>query len=221
MSTPDAITSEARVFLEPGHPRQRQYEALRAYFVEGLPSPEAARRFGYTAGSFRVLCHKFRRGDLGAFFRDLPRGPQVQATKDPARPRILALRKQNLSIYFATALGGLFVFVPWLVRLDLAGLVTTAGLPGTRMIPAAQAVRATLALKLTGTERKSHVMDRVFDEGLALWTGLNVPPKPTFLSQYSGRLGPRRLAALLEGWIRPLRGQPVLPGQSFSSTWRP
>jgi len=216
VSTPDAITSEARVFLEPGHPRQRQYEALRAYFVEGRPSPEAARRFGYTAGSFRVLCHKFRRGDLGAFFRDLPRGPQVQATKDPARPRILALRKQNLSIYFATALGGLFVFVPWLVRLDLAGLVTTAGLPGTRMIPAAQAVRATLALKLTGTERKSHVMDRVFDEGLALWTGLNVPPQPTFLSQYSGRLGPRRLAALLEGWIRTLRGQPVLPGQSFN-----
>ena len=99
MTTPDAITSEARFFLEPGHPRQRQYEALRAYFVEGLPSPEAARRFGYTAGSFRVLCHKFRGGELGAFFRDLPRGPQVQAKKDPARPRIIALRKQNLSIY--------------------------------------------------------------------------------------------------------------------------
>jgi hypothetical protein len=277
MTTPDAITTEARFFLEPGHPRQRQYEALRAFFVEGLPSAEAARRFGYTAGSFRVLCHKFRGGDLGAFFRDLARGPQVQAKKDPARPLILALRKQNLSIYdiqdalgpqghplsltaihevlraegfarlprrrdeerperprparaavadvrrfqlaprqFATALGGLFVFVPWLVRLDLAGLVTTAGLPGTRMIPAAQAVRATLALKLTSTERKSHVMDLVFDEGLALWTGLNVPPKTTFLSQYSSRLGPRRLAALLAGWIRTLRGQGVCPGQSFN-----
>ena len=277
MSTPDAITTEARFFLEPGHPRQRQYEALRAYFVEGLPSPEAARRFGYTAGSFRVLCHKFRRGDLGEFFRDLLRGPQVQAKKDPARPLILALRKQHLSIYdiqdalgpqghplsltaihevlraegfarlprrrdeerparpqptraavadvrqfhlaprrFATALGGLFVFVPWLVRLDLAGLVATAKLPGSRMIPAAQAVRATLALKLTSTERKSHVMDLVFDEGLALWTGLNVPPKTTFLGQYSGRLGPRHLAALLDGWIRTLRSQPVLPGQSFN-----
>jgi hypothetical protein len=277
VSTPDAITSEARFFVEPGHPRQRQYEALRAYFVERLPSAEAARRFGYTAGSFRVLCHKFRGGDLGAFFRDLPRGPQVQAKKDPARPLIIALRKQNLSIYdiqdalgqqghalsvtaihevlraegfarlprrqdeerparprptraavadvrqvhlaprrFPTALGGLFVFLPWLVRLDLAGLVTAAGLPGTRMIPAAHAVRATLALKLTSTERKSHVMDLVFDEGLALWTGLNVPPKTTFLSQYSSRLGPRRLGALLEGWIRTLRGQGVCPGQSFN-----
>ena len=84
------------------------------------------------------------------------------------------------------------------------------------MIPAAQAVRATLALKLTSTERKSHVMDLVFDEGLALWTGLNVPPKTTFLSQYSSRLGPRRLAALLDGWVQALRGQGVLPGQSFN-----
>jgi len=117
---------------------------------------------------------------------------------------------------FATALGGLFVFVPWLVRLDLAGLVRAAGLPGTRMIPAAHAVRAALALKLTSTERKSHIMDLVFDEGLALWTGLNVPPKTTFLSQYSSRLGPRRLAALLAGWVKTLRGHQLLPGQSFN-----
>ncbi len=277
MPSPNAITREAAFFREPQHPRQRQYEALRAYFAEGLPSGEAARRFGYTAGSFRVLCHKFRHGDLGEFFRDLPRGPQVQAKKEPARPLIVALRKQNLSIYdihdaltqqghalsltaihevlraegfarlprrrdeerpqrprperaavadvrqFAlaprrvpTALGGLFLFVPWLVRLDLEGLVAGAHFPGTRMIPAAQAVRAALALKLTSTERRSHVMDLVFDEGLALWTGLNVPPKTTFLSQYSGRLGPRRLAALLDGWVATLRAQGVLPGHSFN-----
>ncbi len=99
MAPPNAITAEARYFLEPQHSRHRQYEALRAYFVEGQPSGVAARQFGYTPGSFRVLCHKFRQGALGAFFRDLPRGPQVQAKKDPARPLIVALRKQNLSIY--------------------------------------------------------------------------------------------------------------------------
>ena len=115
-----------------------------------------------------------------------------------------------------TALGGLFIFLPWLVRLDLAGLVARAHFPGTQMIPAAHAVRAALALKLTSTERKSHVMDLVFDEGLALWTGLNVAPKTTFLSQYSSRLGPRRLTALLDGWVQTLRGQGVLPGQSFN-----
>jgi MFS family permease len=34
----------------------RQYEALRAYFVDELPSKEVAERFGYAPGSFRVLC---------------------------------------------------------------------------------------------------------------------------------------------------------------------
>ena len=85
--------------MEPQHPRHRQYEALRAYFVEGLPSAEAARRFGYTPGSFRVLCHSFRQRPRRAFFQDIPRGPQVQTKKDPARPLIVALRKQHLSIY--------------------------------------------------------------------------------------------------------------------------
>jgi hypothetical protein len=117
---------------------------------------------------------------------------------------------------FATAMGGLFVFVPWLVRLGLDDLVGQAGFPGTRMIPATHAVRAALALKLTSTGRKSHVMDLVFDEGLALWTGLNVLPKTTFLSQYSSRLGPRRLLTWLEGWVNTLRGHEVLPGQSFN-----
>ena len=95
-------------------------------------------------------------------------------------------------------------------------MVRAAGFPGTRMIPAAQAVRAALALKLTSTERQSHVMDFVFDEGLALWAGLNVLPKTTFLSQYSSRLGPRRLTALLDGWVKTLRRHQVLPGESFN-----
>ncbi len=61
MSAPDSITSEeSAFFLEPEHPRQRKYEALRAYFVEGLPSGEVARRFGYQPGSFRILVWRFR-----------------------------------------------------------------------------------------------------------------------------------------------------------------
>lgn len=85
-----------------------------------------------------------------------------------------------------------------------------AGFPGARTIPAAQAVRAALALKLTSTERRSHVMDLVFDEGLALCSGLNVLPTTTFLSQYSSRLGPRRLTTLLDGWVKTLRSHQVL-----------
>ena len=68
---------QARFFLAPESPLQRQYEALRAYFVERLPSHEVARRFGYTPGSFRVLCHQFRHDPAkrAAFFPAARQGP--------------------------------------------------------------------------------------------------------------------------------------------------
>jgi len=66
--TQDNITKLRRFFGEPSSPRQRQYEALRAYFFEQHPSAEVAKRFGYTPGTFRVLCHTFRRGELSDFF---------------------------------------------------------------------------------------------------------------------------------------------------------
>ena len=71
-SSPDSLTPECRFFLEPASSAQRQYEALRAYFVEGVPGVDVSRRFGYTTGSFRVLCHHFRRSKPD-FFRELKR----------------------------------------------------------------------------------------------------------------------------------------------------
>jgi hypothetical protein len=38
----------------------RQYEALRAVFVESLPQNEAAAKYGFTHGSLRQLVHEFR-----------------------------------------------------------------------------------------------------------------------------------------------------------------
>src|SRR5215472_3577479 len=96
--SPDPLTAETRFFLEPASSAQRQYEALRAYFVEGTSSADVSRRFGYTQGSFRVLCHHFRRSKP-EFFRELKRGPHTQPKKDAVRELILGMRKQNLSIY--------------------------------------------------------------------------------------------------------------------------
>lgn len=45
----ESLTDLTRPFLQPQNSTHRQYEALRAYFVERLPSAEAARRGGYTA----------------------------------------------------------------------------------------------------------------------------------------------------------------------------
>ena len=53
------------------------------------------------------------------------------------------------------------------------------------MVPPTQALLSLLALKLSSTERKSHVMDLVFDDGIALFAGLNALPKTTYLATYS------------------------------------
>jgi transposase len=99
ISAPKDLTACRRFFGEPATPRQRQYEALRAYFVEQRPSAEIARRFGYSPGAFRVLCHAFRRDELPPFFATAQPGPRAQPHKSRAQEQIVALRKRNYSIY--------------------------------------------------------------------------------------------------------------------------
>ncbi len=93
------ITDLAQVFLAPANATHRRYEALRACFVEDLSSVQAAGRFGYTPGSFRVLCHQFRQDPHRPFFLPPTKGPRTAPRADPLRAQVVALRKQNLSIY--------------------------------------------------------------------------------------------------------------------------
>jgi hypothetical protein len=262
----DKITDWARFFLEPKNAKHRQYEALRAYFVERLPSAEAAARFGYRPGSFRVLCHQFRQNPHREFFVGPSRqGAQKPKKKSRVREKVIVLRKQNLSIYdisqsleaqgkqlspaavslilkeegfarlprrgdeerarhlnperagvadvrqldlsprrFRTQFGGLFLFVPWLARVPLGEMLTRSGFPGTEQIPAEQAVLSLLGLKLFGNARTAHVMSLVFDPGLALFAGLNVIPKRSFLSEYSCRIAPGAYPALMRSWFEAM-----------------
>jgi transposase len=277
ISAPYGLTDCQRFFAKPATPRQRQYEALRAFYLEGLPSAECARRFGYSAGAFRVLCHAFRRGDLPELFATARPGRREQPKKSRAHEQIVALRKRNYSVYeisqalkeqgtplsatavrevlaaegfaplprrldeerparvgpnaqavanvgdfvlspreFTTRTGGLFLFVPDLVRLESDALAQAAKLPGSRMIPATHALRASLALKLWAIERKSHVMALVADEGLALFCGLNAMPKKSFLSEYSSRITPQKVARLLAAWHAQVSGEDLFAGQSLN-----
>jgi hypothetical protein len=93
------LTDLARVFLEPANPTHRQYEALRAFFVEKLSGAEVAKRYGYSPGSFRVLVHHFRQNPQRPFFLPTAKGPHAAPKSDPVRDHVVALRKQNLSIY--------------------------------------------------------------------------------------------------------------------------
>jgi hypothetical protein len=274
---PKSLRTCRRFFLEPRSARQRQYEALRAYFVEGHPSCEVARQLGYTPGSFQILCHRFRRDPDPVFFTSPRPGPRTQPKKSAARDLIVALRKQNHSIYeiseelqrahrplsptavrevlkaegfaalprrfdeerpqrprptvepvadarrfslgprqFVTRCGGLFLFVPDLVRLQLDAVARAARLPGSRMIPAGHALRSCLALKLWSIERKSHVMALVADEGLALFAGLNAIPKKSYLSEYSSRLARTHTTRLLAAFQDQVAGEALFEGHSFN-----
>jgi len=273
------LTPFAAAFLEPRNTTHRQYEALRAFFVDDLPSAEAARRFGYTPGSFRVLCHRFRQKPGREFFLLPQKGPRpsMQTESDPERERMIALRKQNLSVYdisealgaegwrrspasvaailkeegfarlprrrdserparvgpdvaqvadvrqldlsprrFRTQFGGLFLFVPYLAQVPFEELLERAGFPGTAMVPAAQAMRSLLALKLFGNARPSHVMSDVFDEGLAAFAGLNVMPKRAFLTEYSCRIDPRAYPEFMGAWFDAITRQGLDWGASSS-----
>ena len=102
-STTNQITTPGNqsFFLSPQFPLQRQYEALRAYLVEEEPSADVARRFGYSPGAFRVLCHQFRHDpDFRArFFSPILQGPAPAPVRDPLRELVVAMRKRNLSVY--------------------------------------------------------------------------------------------------------------------------
>jgi hypothetical protein len=257
---------------------QRQYEALRAYLVDQEPSGSVARRFGYSTGTFRVLCHQFRHNPQkrASFFRQPQRGPHTSPARDRVRDLAVAMRKRNLSVYdmqrelaaaghtisinsltvllreegfsrlprrrdderpvtvkpevadvadvrrldlspcsFRTPLAGLFLFVPLLDRIDLQAVVTAARLPGSQMIPAVQAVRSLLALKLIGAERKSHVMDLVTDRAIALFAGINVVPKRSYLASYSSRIDHKVCLRFMEAWLEQVEQAGLPHGSSF------
>jgi len=270
------ITDPSQVFLQPANSTHRQYEALRAFFVDALPSKEAARRFGYSQGSFRVLVHQFRQNPRRPFFLPPAKGPRQAPKSDPWRDKIIQARKENLSVYdisrqlqaqghrlspvyigcilkaegfarlprraederpahphpdkapvanvqlldlsgrqFRTQFGGLFLFVPYLASIPWEKIFDQTGFPGSKMIPAACALRSLLGLKLCGSARHSHVMSEVFDPGLALFAGLNCIPKRSFLTEYSCRIGPDCYPKAMRRWFDCMRQLGLPNGDSF------
>jgi hypothetical protein len=266
-------TQASQFFAAPDATRQRQYEALRAYFLDHCSGADVATRFGYSLAAFRSLCHQFRHDPAfrAGFFQTPRPGPRHAPARDRVRDLVVAMRKKNLSVYdiqgelaaaghtmsinslsillreegfarlprrrdderpptvhpepaavadvrtlslapraFPTRLGGLFVFVPLMDAIRLSEVVRQAQLPGSQMIPAEQTLRTLLALKLLGKERKSHVMDLVDDQGIALFAGLNVIPKRSYLAAYSSQIDDRTTARLMAAWFTEV-GRAGLP----------
>ena len=97
---------------------------------------------------------------------------------------------------------GVFLFAPFIERLNLPKVIQDAGLPGSKMIPALNYFLSFLSLKLIGTERFAHMNDHSFDAGLGLFAGLNVLPKCTAMSTYSYSLDAIHLVKLQNAFVR-------------------
>src|SRR6266536_3138685 len=92
------LTDPKRFFLEPSHSAQRQYEALRAFCIAALPAAEAAQRFGYTPGSFRVLVQDCRPDPDPQCFLPPHRGPDSAPKSAPLRESSIPRRTQPFSL---------------------------------------------------------------------------------------------------------------------------
>jgi transposase len=92
-------------FTVPGQVNQRRYEALRAYFVDGLSYAQAGARLGYTRWAMINLVREHRAGKLELFAPARKPGPPPGAApaKDRARGRAIELRRQGLSTYEISA----------------------------------------------------------------------------------------------------------------------
>ena len=151
-------------------------------------------------------------------FERLPRrrDDERPAMVKPEAAAIANINDLDLSPHsFRTRVVGLFFFVPLMAGIDLRGVLRKVDLPGSGMIPAEQALRTLLAMKLIGKERKSHVMDLVFDEGIALFAGLNVVPKRSYLAAYSSRVDHRTINALMGAWFDEVQRAGLKRGSSI------
>jgi transposase len=96
---------EARAFTAPDQVNHRRYEALRAFFVDGLSYAEAGEHFGYTRWGMVNLVREYRAGQLELFAPPRKPGPAPgwAPAKERVRGRVIELRREGLSTYEISA----------------------------------------------------------------------------------------------------------------------
>jgi hypothetical protein len=88
-------------FSRPASPLQRQYEALKAFYLDELSAADAATKFGFSPAYFKKLRFEFARGlreGVNPFFPEKRPGPKKRSTAEETVERIITLRKHHYSI---------------------------------------------------------------------------------------------------------------------------
>ena len=92
-----------KFFLSPSSIAQKQYEALRMYYIEGKSTKEVAEIFGYQHRGFTTIItdfnRKLRSGDIeNLFFKSTQRGRKTTDKTHQAKDTIISLRKSYHSV---------------------------------------------------------------------------------------------------------------------------
>jgi hypothetical protein len=167
------------------------YEALRAFFVDGLTHAQAAARFGYTRWAIVHLVREHRAGRLDLFAQPGRPGPPpgTAPPKDRVHGRVIELRHQGLSSYEIAA--KLSVEGTPLNRTSVAEILTEEGFgrlhhPQPAAATPARRGPAPRGCPGSGCARGPRP-DRPRHPAAALFAGLSVPPKKSALTAYSYR----------------------------------
>ena len=95
-----------------------------------------------------------------------------------------------------TPLAGVFFFIPYILETGLLDIVKDCKLPKSSVIGSVQACLSMLFFKLIGGKRLSHMRSYDQEPGLGIFAGLNILPKPTYMSTYSCRCSQSQLMDL-------------------------
>jgi len=88
---------DATFFTRPLSSWQRRYEALRASFVDRLPTQLVAERFGFSPGYLRLLRHQFRHGKFDFAEPGVETARARRRVSAQLREKIVTWRQQRLS----------------------------------------------------------------------------------------------------------------------------
>ena len=99
----ECVLNPEKFFISPSNTVQKQYEALRSFYVEKCTAKEVAERFGYTVSSFYSLTRDFKKwlsegSPVNPFFISRKAGRKPQDNTGKINQCIIDLRKKYLSV---------------------------------------------------------------------------------------------------------------------------
>ena len=183
------------------------------YSIEEIEEVLLREQYDITAKTiYQVLRHE---GFARLFRRThVERRIALQQAKDPAE--VARVKEFSAHGLIKTAYGGVFLFIPLIIDLQLDTIFNQIGFYGSKQIPRLNYLMSFLALKLIGKERLSHVNDLNFDYGLGAFAGLNVLPKMAAITQYSYRNPHNIVVNLLKRWNCVLKEKGYLEGRHIN-----